>query len=39
MRRIIVALVLVLAVSGCNTIEGLGEDIASGARATSEMLN
>lgn len=36
MRGILLA---VLLLSGCNTIEGLGQDISGAARGTAELLN
>jgi predicted small secreted protein len=37
MRAIFVAALVLLA--GCNTIEGLGQDISGAARGTAEILN
>ena len=33
MRKIVLCAAVALALAGCNTLEGVGEDISSGARA------
>ncbi|AZQ67860.1 entericidin A/B family lipoprotein [Silicimonas algicola] len=33
MRKIVLFAAVALALAGCNTLEGVGEDISSGARA------
>ena len=33
MRKIVLLAAVALALAGCNTLEGVGEDISSGARA------
>jgi predicted small secreted protein len=37
MRGILIAVMLLL--QGCNTIEGLGQDLSGAARGTAELLN
>lgn len=37
-RNIVIAGLLALALAGCNTVEGLGEDVSGGARAVQSMM-
>jgi predicted small secreted protein len=39
MRALAVLSVLVLALAGCNTVAGVGEDVAGGARTVQGWLN
>lgn len=39
MKKLVILLAACAALSGCNTIAGVGDDISSGARATQNMLN
>ena len=38
MARLGIVLVALLALAGCNTVEGIGQDISSGARAVENAL-
>ncbi|SMX35062.1 lipoprotein [Actibacterium lipolyticum] len=38
MKRTLLIVGLLLAVAGCSTVEGMGEDISSGARAVRNAL-